>query len=420
MTITVPIAYPSPAVATDQPQQPQPQTQPQPQPQPQPQARSRLKTLGLLSFLGRNQKGQLPVDTREGKQFIDYATRCSLKMDPLTAEDMHTAKVVTKGIADTRAKLPLRGNVKEDITKPGYGGTYAIGVARGTGRLAADKCKATNPDCTHALTKAFMPVKAAVLERTIAEKKLDTKLAHPVAMGTGNCGEFAGVAARNIVGNLSQGDTASIELLMSIDPTSEKNDTVDHMVTKITPERPKAGEPERSVFIADAWADGPGTRLRDAPLTIQGPTDTKKTYSPDQGPKLLAGLDASVKAIPKLRVNQMAEKVAERLETNPIYADDPRYFHEIQTTSRQFDEVSRVAAISANSYQGPKEKYKAAVLGPDNYAEATSVNNMVPQLAAELGISKQDAANRVAKAINSAALEPSRKPEESWLTIEQP
>lgn len=375
----------SPAIPRNQTQQTQQSEQSKPQSRP----RSRQASLPIAAR-EQTYKTQLkspsrpaspPLAERERKEFVDYATRSSLKLDSLSPQDMHTVKVGTKAMGDTREKLPLRGNVMQDLKPSGDRSAHRLMVARGT----AGKVP----------TKEFLST---------------TNLAHCMVMGAGNCGEFSALTARNVVGNLSPGETACKVALTS---TKSDGSEVDHVIVKIKP-RQESGNSE---VCADAWANGSAVRTRDASFTMQGPVENGELFSPEEGPKLLADLDAYVNAVSANSKKAMTREVEKRAGKVPFVKDDPGMFYEIQSTSRQFEEHSRAAAMSVKEVQGPREKNKAVVVGAINYDSATSVNNMVKQLAKELDISEEDAAEQVANAVSNAALEPQRYKDDAWLTI---
>jgi hypothetical protein len=230
--------FTSPAIKRNQTQQTQQARQTQPQSGP----RSRPASLPVAAreqtyntqLKSPSRPASPPLAERERKEFVDYATRSSLKLDSLSPQDMHTVKVGTKAMGDTREKLPLRGNVREDLVKSRDTSAHSLMVARGT----AGKVP----------TKEFLST---------------TYLAHSMVTGAGNCGEFSALTARNVVGNLSPGETASTVGLTSTKPDGSE---VDHVIVKIKP-RQESGNSE---VCADAWANGSAVRTRDAPLTMQG------------------------------------------------------------------------------------------------------------------------------------------------------
>jgi hypothetical protein len=372
-------------------------------------------------------------DVLEGKEFVDYATRCALNRDPLSPADMHTVKVGTKAMGDTRELLPLRGNVREDATKTRDASAVNAIVARNTANEEYKEDLAETKTLSHKFAKLFSPREAKILDNAVNQKVSDANLAHCLVLGTGACGEFSTLTARNVVGNLSAGETANQWELTSRKSNGER---VNHAIAKIVPPQGSGN----SEVLLDAWAKGSGVRTRDAPSTIAGRGRDIGTFSPDQGPKLLADLDANFRAVSTKSKESMIEttiatmeslaaKVADRdKKTTPnpeapyksFFSDDKkRMYDEIHTTSREFEERSREAAVLVKKVQGPRNEHEAVVVGETNRRTANAINETVPRLATEMGISNTAAAERVAAAVESISLQSPRAEEKEWVRIRQ-
>ena len=323
------------------------------------------------------------------KQFLNYATRAAVNLDPLNQRDLQTVNVATEAMDVTRSMLPFRGNVIGDIVQSHGRSTHSINVARSTANRIKPQFK------------------------TIAKN-----LALAVKVGAGNCGEFANLTARNVVRKLPIGDTAS-----DVKLTSRKSDgnLVDHVVTKINPQRGSGN----SEIIADAWAKGAAVRTKDAPLTMQGPAEAIQTFNPMQGEEPFNEVKTAIEKIPENIDKDMITDIENRVTGTRIDYNDPGIFNEIQTTSQKFDNDSRAAAIKVLKLQGPRNLGEAAVesvVGDPDLDGAASVNTMVKQLAEELGVTENDAqgiqgvADQVAQAVRDIA-EKVIPPEDKWLTI---
>jgi hypothetical protein len=422
-------APPQPTNANEQTHQ----TQPQGQSLPGFSGSPHLPSLSQAQQTGpqvQQQSEQVPLGTREGEEFVDYATRCALKLDPLSPADMHTVKVGTKAMGDTRETLPLRGNVLEDAIK-----TRDMSVLKQSAARTTAGKEYSGDMLRYKIKKFFWPSKAETLADIVNKKRFETNMPHSAITGSGNCGEFAALTARNVASNLSPGETAKHSGLNSTMPDGKS--VVDHAIARIV--QPE-GSDNSNVFLLDAWAKGSGVRYRDAPPTIKGPGNDYESFSPEQGPKLLSDFDASVSAFStkngaamtrtlKDKTKEIAQKVEKRDKNKPqnsedpyesLYAKNPKMSKEINTTSREFEEESQAAAKLVKAVQGPREEHKAVVDGVDeetNYAQATAVNEMVPQLAAEMGISVNAAAKNTAQAVENIALKDPRPQEEEWVTI---
>lgn len=131
---------------------------------------------------------------------------------------------------------------------------------------------------------------------------------------------------------------------------------------------------------------------------------------------MLKNLKAKIKKIFANQKNAIQASVEEKMAT--VRPNPTGMYYASEVTSPEFREKARNAAVEARKLEGPREKDKAIVeasvilveetgpLSNESRFSTLCVNEMIPELARELGVHKGAAAAHIADVIGKLAQDP--------------
>lgn len=426
----------SPAISRTQTQQTQQarQTQPQSRSQPAalplptrnqnqqttPQGLTRSKSLPTyLPAMSRSQtKDTTTLVPDKDKSTIKYATQAALNGNPLTAADLSRVRQVNHGMYETRESIKVRGNVSSDIRQTDGANITKVEI----GQAYARRDNRDTDVAGQALYDAALDEKSkkelfATPEfKRIIETANTNRAAYAAIAEAGNCSEMAYTTTRNLAGKELPRDT--IETMKSTIAG------VDHAFTTVTPQENSGN----SKIIADAWMSGPAHREEDGLSMHKGSKQAMETYSSTEDKAVLhqrykakidnAKLDENYhrnyktgQGMKDIIQNTIAE-ISQEFPSKPGLDSDGKFngvYNEAQSLSPKFRDDARASALRAVQLEGPPQKGKALVVPEPEYTTQFNndgntvrvpvqrdrvperhVNDMIPLVANELGIPRND------------------------------
>jgi hypothetical protein len=417
----------SPATPRNQTQQAR-QTQPQSRSQPAalplptrnqnqqttPQGLPRSKSLPTyLPAMSRSQtKDTTTLVPDKDKSTIKYATQAALNGNPLTAADLSRVRQVNHGMDETRNDIQLRQNVSRDIRQNGPASKAKIDTGNEYAKNANRELLLRGRTLqAREASNQISPEEAMPIHKSIKADMNTNTAAYATVAGGGNCGEMSYATTRNLAGKSLKGDTIKTE--------RSAVKAVDHATTTVTP----AEGSYNSKLIADSWMIGPGHRQKDGLNIHNAPLEPLETFASEEDKARISNdfnnkiqqIRMDEKRYPRMQT-QIRADIEKRKYLNfpsePV-VDKKRGFNgvynEAQSLSPEFRDGARAAALRAVQLDGRPQKGKALVVPKPEYTIQLNnhgntvrvqvqrdrvpeqhVNDMIPLVANELGIPRND------------------------------
>jgi hypothetical protein len=316
------------------------------------------------------------------KNTIDYLTSRALNGNQVSKEDVLRIQSTNEAMDKTRASIPSRGNVSQEIVETKGLNVFKNDVSRDFSIIANQD---NNP------------------EKNI-ETMYNIHVAYATKAGVGNCLEMGALTARNLTANLPLGEKAKFV----------ESEHGDHLWAT------REGDGKKPV-VADAWMSGGAAFVDDSHGIHKKSTRDMETFEKVDSSRLVKGVKEKMDAIDDNVLINMSHAVANLVATETVDPNDPDFLNNAKTTSPKFREDARVAAKLVSEVAGPREEHKAVVVDcsdPERIAKAQSVNDMIPSIASGLNITEAAAAEYVANKVSQDALRPQSPPpskRDAWL-----
>jgi hypothetical protein len=428
----IPAINPTPSIATNHQDQQTPQTK-QTQPQKQPSSRpgpgsgpQGLPTRQQAQQMQSHEKSESGLPPAEAsnsqpanesdrannqtqgprnhvldkdKNTIDYLTSRALNGNQVSKEDVLRIQSTNEAMDKTRALIPSRGNVLQEVEKTKGLNLIKNGVARDFSEIANEQDYKDLETSINMSKNAGEPINGKFINnaKKLRESIHNTDVAYAIKAGTGNCYEIGALTARKLAKNLPLGEQAKF--------VDSKH--ADHLWAT------REGDGKKTV-VADAWMSGGAAFIDDSHGVHGEPTDTLEAFVKGDNSRLVTDTNKKI-------LRNMKDNVSDLTATEPVDLENPNYFNNAKTTSPKFREDARVAAKLISEVAGPREEHKAIVVDcsdPERIAAAQSVNDMIPSIASGLNITEAAAAEYVANKVSQDALRPQSPPpseKDAWL-----